>query len=30
MTFRREQDTMGIVEVPAEAYYGSQTARATR
>lgn len=28
MTFRREQDTMGIVEVPAEAYYGSQTARA--
>ncbi|MEE4608786.1 MAG: class II fumarate hydratase, partial [Desulfobacteraceae bacterium] len=28
MTFRQEQDAMGTVEVPAEAYYGSQTARA--
>jgi fumarate hydratase class II len=28
MTFRQEQDAMGTVPVPAEAYYGSQTARA--
>jgi aspartate ammonia-lyase len=28
MTVRLEKDTMGTVEVPAEAYYGAQTARA--
>ena len=28
MTFRQEQDSMGPVQVPAEAYYGSQTRRA--
>ncbi|MFA7426222.1 MAG: class II fumarate hydratase [Desulfosarcinaceae bacterium] len=28
MTLRQERDSMGAVEVPADAYYGSQTARA--
>src|SRR5512137_1651428 len=28
MTKRIEKDTLGPVEVPAEAYYGAQTARA--
>ncbi len=28
MNFRQEQDAMGTVAVPAEAYFGSQTARA--
>ncbi len=28
MTTRTEKDTLGTVEVPAEAYYGAQTARA--
>jgi fumarate hydratase class II len=28
MTFRQEQDSMGPVQVPADAYYGSQTRRA--
>ena len=28
MTIRQEQDSMGPVQVPAEAYYGSQTQRA--
>src|SRR5258706_2142104 len=26
--FRREQDSMGEMQVPAQAYYGAQTARA--
>src|SRR5258706_2573712 len=26
--FRREQDSMGVMQVPAQAYYGAQTARA--
>ena len=29
-TTRRERDSMGEIEVPAEAYYGAQTARAAR
>ena len=29
-TTRRERDSMGEMEVPAEAYYGAQTARAAR
>ena len=28
MTMRREKDTLGTVEVPDDAYYGAQTARA--
>jgi len=28
MKYRKEEDSMGIVNVPAEAYYGSQTQRA--
>ncbi len=28
MAIRQEKDTLGTVEVPAEAYYGAQTARA--
>ncbi len=28
MTIRIEKDTLGLVEVPADAYYGAQTARA--
>ena len=28
MSTRNERDTLGSVEVPAEAYYGAQTARA--
>ncbi|MBT0653293.1 aspartate ammonia-lyase [Geomobilimonas luticola] len=28
MTTRTEKDTLGLVEVPADAYYGAQTARA--
>ncbi|MEZ5068079.1 MAG: lyase family protein [Bacteroidia bacterium] len=27
MEFRKEKDTMGIVEVPANAYWGAQTER---
>ena len=30
MAFRIEQDTMGEVEVPVDAYYGAQTARSRR
>jgi fumarate hydratase class II len=30
MTFRIEQDTMGEMRVPADAYYGAQTARSLR
>jgi len=30
MTFRIEQDTMGEMRVPADAYYGTQTARSLR
>jgi fumarate hydratase class II len=29
MRFRKEKDAMGIVQVPAEAYYGAQTQRAS-
>ena len=27
MNFRKEKDTMGIVEVPADVYWGAQTQR---
>ena len=27
MTFRKEKDTMGVVEVPADKYWGAQTQR---